>query len=43
MTVAFAFVRTKEQACAVRFLLGIFEAPMLPGELIDQYMNKERG
>lgn len=32
MTVAFAFVRTKEQACAVRFLLGIFEAPMLPGE-----------
>lgn len=32
LTVAFAFVRTREQACAVRFLLGIFEAPMLPGK-----------
>ncbi|KAK5081207.1 hypothetical protein LTR05_008001 [Lithohypha guttulata] len=37
-TVAFAFVRTKEQACAVRFLLGIFEAPMLPG--IAYYLSR---
>ena len=26
-----AFVRTRAQACAVRFLLGIFEAGVMPG------------
>ncbi|KAH7122798.1 major facilitator superfamily domain-containing protein [Dendryphion nanum] len=31
LTVCFAFVRDIQQACAVRFLLGIFEAGMLPG------------
>lgn len=31
MTVAFAFVRTFSAACGVRFLLGLFEAGMLPG------------
>lgn len=38
MTVAFAFVRDIHSACAVRFLLGIFEAPMLPG--IAYYMSR---
>lgn len=38
MTVACAFVRTMPQICAVRFLLGIFEAGMLPG--IAYYMSR---
>jgi sugar phosphate permease len=38
MTVAFAFVRDIQSACGVRFLLGIFEAPMLPG--IAFYMSR---
>jgi MFS family permease len=38
MTVAFAFVRTFSTACAVRFLLGICEAGMLPG--IAYYMSR---
>lgn len=33
-----AFVKTFGQACAVRFLLGIFEAGMLPG--IAYYMSR---
>jgi sugar phosphate permease len=37
-TVAFAFVHDIHTACAVRFLLGIFEAPMLPG--IAYYMSR---
>lgn len=37
-TVAFAFVRDIHAACGVRFLLGIFEAPMLPG--IAYYMSR---
>ena len=31
MSVATAFVKTQAQACAVRFLLGIFEAGVMPG------------
>lgn len=31
MSIATAFVRTRAQACAVRFLLGIFEAGVMPG------------
>ncbi|CAO2652501.1 Nn.00g007840.m01.CDS01 [Neocucurbitaria sp. VM-36] len=31
MSVATAFVHTRAQACAVRFLLGIFEAGVMPG------------
>lgn len=38
MTVAFAFVRTLSAACGVRFLLGLFEAGMLPG--IAYYMSR---
>lgn len=38
MTVAFAFVRTFSAACGVRFLLGLFEAGMLPG--IAYYMSR---
>lgn len=30
-SLATAFVRTRAQACAVRFLLGVFEAGILPG------------
>lgn len=37
-TVAFAFVDTYSQACGVRFLLGLFEAGMLPG--IAYYMSR---
>lgn len=36
LTVCFAFVKDLATACAVRFLLGIFEAGMLPG--IAYYM-----
>lgn len=38
LTVCFAFVRDIQSACAVRFLLGIFEAGMLPG--IAYYMSR---
>ncbi|KAF2828767.1 MFS general substrate transporter [Ophiobolus disseminans] len=38
LTVCFAFVRDIQTACAVRFLLGIFEAGMLPG--IAYYMSR---
>jgi MFS family permease len=38
MTVCFAFVRTKWQACGVRFLLGVFEAPLLPGSSSYTYI-----
>ncbi|KAH7346984.1 putative MFS transporter [Pyrenochaeta sp. MPI-SDFR-AT-0127] len=38
LTVCFAFVRDIHSACAVRFLLGIFEAGMLPG--IAYYMSR---
>ncbi|KAF1841206.1 MFS general substrate transporter [Cucurbitaria berberidis CBS 394.84] len=38
LTVAFAFVRDIQTACAVRFLLGMFEAGMLPG--IAYYMSR---
>lgn len=38
MTVCFAFVRTFSAACGVRFLLGLFEAGMLPG--IAYYMSR---
>ena len=31
MSVATAFVHTRAQACAVRFVLGIFEAGVMPG------------
>ncbi|KAI4940809.1 hypothetical protein J4E91_011190 [Alternaria rosae] len=31
VSIATAFVRTRAQACAVRFLLGLFEAGVLPG------------
>lgn len=31
MSIAFGFVHNKSQAMAVRFLLGVFEAGMLPG------------
>lgn len=38
MTVAFGFVHNLSTACGVRFLLGIFEAGMLPG--IAFYMSR---
>lgn len=38
VSVATAFVRTRAQACAVRFLLGIFEAGMMPG--IAYYLSR---
>ncbi|KAF3034124.1 hypothetical protein E8E12_000388 [Didymella heteroderae] len=38
LTVCFAFVRDFSTACAVRFLLGIFEAGMLPG--IAYYLSR---
>jgi sugar phosphate permease len=38
VTVAFAFVTDKSSACGVRFLLGIFEAGMLPG--IAYYLSR---
>lgn len=38
MTICFAFVDTLPQACGVRFLLGLFEAGMLPG--IAYYMSR---
>ena len=38
LTVCFAFVDTLPQACGVRFLLGLFEAGMLPG--IAYYMSR---
>lgn len=38
MTVAFAFVRNMHSACAIRFLLGLFEAGMLPG--IAYYLSR---
>ncbi|KAJ4984444.1 major facilitator superfamily transporter [Stagonosporopsis vannaccii] len=38
LTVCFAFVKDFASACAVRFLLGIFEAGMLPG--IAYYMSR---
>lgn len=38
LTVCFAFVQDIHSACAVRFLLGIFEAGMLPG--IAYYMSR---
>lgn len=38
LTVCFAFVHDIKTACAVRFLLGIFEAGMLPG--IAYYMSR---
>ncbi|KAK0615671.1 major facilitator superfamily domain-containing protein [Bombardia bombarda] len=37
-SVATAFVTTKSQACGVRFLLGIFEAGMMPG--IAYYLSR---
>jgi MFS family permease len=36
--VATAFVRTRAQACAVRFLLGIFEAGIMPG--VAYYLSR---
>lgn len=38
MTVTFGFVKSFSTACAVRFLLGIFEAGMLPG--IAYYLSR---
>ncbi|KAH7113324.1 major facilitator superfamily domain-containing protein [Dendryphion nanum] len=38
VSVATAFVRTRSQACALRFLLGIFEAGMMPG--IAYYLSR---
>ncbi|KAH7393532.1 major facilitator superfamily domain-containing protein [Cadophora sp. MPI-SDFR-AT-0126] len=38
VSVATAFVRTRAQACAVRFLLGIFEAGLMPG--IAYYLSR---
>lgn len=38
VSVATAFVHTLSSACAVRFVLGIFEAGMLPG--IAYYMSR---
>lgn len=38
VTVTFAFVRNIHAACGVRFLLGIFEAGMLPG--IAYYLSR---
>lgn len=38
VTVGFAFVRDIHSACGVRFLLGIFEAGMLPG--IAYYLSR---
>jgi len=37
-SVATAFVNTVPQACAVRFLLGVFEAGMMPG--ISYYLSR---
>ncbi|CAN9134284.1 unnamed protein product [Alternaria alternata] len=37
-SLATAFVRTRAQACAVRFLLGVFEAGILPG--IAYYLSR---
>jgi MFS family permease len=31
MSLATAFVQTRAQACAVRFLLGVFETGVMPG------------
>lgn len=38
LTISFAFVRTIEAACAVRFLLGALEAGVLPG--IAYYLSR---
>ncbi|KAH7078107.1 major facilitator superfamily protein [Paraphoma chrysanthemicola] len=38
VSVATAFVNTRAQACALRFLLGIFEAGMMPG--IAYYLSR---
>ncbi|RDW86982.1 putative MFS transporter [Aspergillus mulundensis] len=38
ISIATAFVNTKAQACGVRFVLGIFEAGMLPG--IAYYLSR---
>ena len=38
ISVATAFVNTQAQMCGVRFLLGIFEAGMLPG--IAYYLSR---
>ncbi|KAJ5995546.1 MFS general substrate transporter [Penicillium waksmanii] len=38
VSVATAFVRTRAQACAVRFLLGMFEAGIMPG--IAYYLSR---
>lgn len=38
MSICFGFVTTYNQAMAVRFLLGLFEAGMLPG--IAYYMSR---
>ncbi|KAH7380038.1 major facilitator superfamily domain-containing protein [Pyrenochaeta sp. MPI-SDFR-AT-0127] len=38
VSVATAFVRTRAQACAVRFLLGVFEAGMMPG--VAYYLSR---
>lgn len=38
LSVATAFVRTRAEACAVRFLLGIFEAGLMPG--IAYYLSR---
>ncbi|KAF1979576.1 MFS general substrate transporter [Bimuria novae-zelandiae CBS 107.79] len=35
VSVATAFVKTRAQACALRFLLGIFEAGIMPGVAYD--------
>jgi len=33
-SIATAFIKTVPQACAIRFLLGVFEAGMLPGSAL---------
>ncbi|KAF2012909.1 MFS general substrate transporter [Aaosphaeria arxii CBS 175.79] len=38
VSIATAFVRTRAQACAVRFLLGVFEAGLMPG--IAYYLSR---
>lgn len=38
LSIATAFVRTRDQACAVRFLLGVFEAGLMPG--IAYYLSR---
>lgn len=38
MSICFGFVKTYNEAMAVRFLLGLFEAGMLPG--IAYYMSR---